>query len=190
MILGNVSIVFIGPQHVGKSTVGQLLSHMLDVPFLDSDALILSSNVSSEQTFSEIRELYKTKGKDEFQRLESHVYHDISPPFVLATGGGLASNSKAIDNLAQYHPKILLSSTSDVVWERIIQTGIPSYISHKDIRDMTDEEITLAQESFHKIFTERICVYRDIADITIDTLNKVPDEIVDEIYDKLSQNQL
>lgn len=189
MIEDNVSIVLIGPQHVGKSTVGELLSQLLDVPFLDSDTLILSTHMPTGKTFLNIRELYKIKGKEKFQQLESDVYRTISPPFILATGGGLASNTQAIANLAKHHPKILLSSTPDIVWERIIKTGVPSYISHKSILDMTNEELQLAQETFHKIFIERMHVYQEIADMTIDTLHKSSSAIANEVYDRLSNNR-
>lgn len=68
----------------GKSTVGQLAAASLDMPFKDSDALVVAREACN------ITELFARHGEDYFRDVEERLILEVlrGPCVVLATGGG------------------------------------------------------------------------------------------------------
>ena len=85
------SLVLIGFKHAGKTTIGQQLAEVLDVDFIDTDAVLLEKS-----GFRHIRELYQAVGEKDFRLMETNILKNISfdQLRVIATGGGKISNLK------------------------------------------------------------------------------------------------
>lgn len=79
----SVRAVLVGMPGVGKSTVGKLLAKDLELPFADSDALIVS------ETGQSIPEIFQTVGEEGFRRLEADIIARTLADFdgVLSLGG-------------------------------------------------------------------------------------------------------
>jgi len=78
-------IVLVGPMGAGKTTVGQLLSKKLRLPFKDTDAEIES------RTGADIPWIFDVEGEAGFRDRETQVLKDLLSDAVgvIATGGGI-----------------------------------------------------------------------------------------------------
>jgi len=63
----NKNLVFLGMMGSGKSSIGNLVSKKLDLPFIDIDNLVI------ENTGMSISEIFEKKGEDYFRNLEKKI---------------------------------------------------------------------------------------------------------------------
>ena len=63
----NKNLVFLGMMGSGKSSIGNLVSKKLNLPFIDIDNLIV------ENTGMSISEIFEKKGEDYFRNLEEKI---------------------------------------------------------------------------------------------------------------------
>lgn len=175
-------LVLIGPQHVGKSVVGRIIAQSLSIPFFDTDDLILAAN--KDKALS-IRKLYTILGETKFRREEVRQLSQLSSPYVCATGGGLASNESAWSYMSDIHKKILLVSTAEIVWPRIIDRGIPSYLELLTLEQASKADIERIKEQFFEVFNTRMQFYRKHADIIVDTIGLSPQQVTEKIIASL-----
>ena len=80
----NLNIFLIGPMGAGKSTIGRLLSHELNLEFIDSDREI------EARAGANIPWIFDVEGESGFREREESVIRDLCERdnIVLATGGG------------------------------------------------------------------------------------------------------
>lgn len=198
--------LLIGPQHVGKSTVGKQLATLQHIPFYDTDEGMLKNYIHESHAHNEynscpapntIGELYTQVGEQEFRTME---YKEITRIFslshacVCASGGGMADNTLVWDFISTLTTNshndarcviVLLQANPKVVWQYIIPHRIPAYISTKPIESMSDEEIHNHYTTFSTIFTRRMKEYEKYASIIINTEGKTPNIIAEEINNTL-----
>lgn len=140
------SIYLIGPMGAGKSTLGRHLSQVLDLPFYDSDKVIV------ERTGADIPWIFDMEGEEGFRRREEDVIDELTQRenIILATGGGAITRAANRENLAQRgcvfylwtpvqvqlartrHDKnrpLLQTKNPEVVLEKLMQERHPLYES-------------------------------------------------------------
>lgn len=80
----NEHIFLIGFMGVGKSSTSRLLSHMLNVKEVDTDAMVV------EKEGCQISEIFANKGEEYFRNLETGILDDIKEiePCIVSCGGG------------------------------------------------------------------------------------------------------
>jgi len=78
-------VFLIGMMGSGKSTIGRILSSVLDKEFIDMD-----SEIERVKGMS-ISEIFEKEGEKEFRRLEKNLLKELvrSDEIVVSTGGGL-----------------------------------------------------------------------------------------------------
>jgi shikimate kinase len=83
-------IVLIGFMGAGKTTVGQLLSGQLGLPFLDADAVI------EERAGCPVPQIFAVRGEPAFRELEHETIAGLlaGPRIVLALGGGAVEDAR------------------------------------------------------------------------------------------------
>jgi GTPase SAR1 family protein len=78
------TIILVGPQGVGKSTLSKALSEKLNIPVIGSDDFIDQGNWSSEETWSKGWEVRK---KNEFEGMISFLNKNLGNNVILDIGG-------------------------------------------------------------------------------------------------------
>jgi len=148
------SIFLIGPMGAGKTTIGRLLAKTIGIHFIDSDKEI------EKRTGVTIPMIFEYEGESGFRRRESEVIDELTleEGIVLATGGGsvmLPENRQWLENRGFV---VYLHCPVEKQLER----------THKDSnRPLLKTENP--RQRLTDLFTVREPIYRDMADVIIDT---------------------
>ncbi|WP_027389823.1 shikimate kinase [Chrysiogenes arsenatis] len=154
-------IILTGFMGSGKTSVGQLLAHKLNLPFVDLDHLIEQDEGRS------IREIFQTQGEETFRKLESKAIHKAlaEPRSVIATGGGALMIEENTRLLKQRGQMVYLQAEPETLWERV---------QWNDDRPLLEKHSTL--EAFSSLLQSRIPNYKQshfIIDVDHLTLEEV-----------------
>lgn len=170
-----MSIILMGIKHCGKSTQGRIISKKLSVPFFDTDDVIF------EMTGKTPRQIYTELGNEGFQEAEEKtcsfllekINSSAEKNAVIATGGGICGNKKALDVLKKIGTFVFLKTPERIASFRVLREisvaqdgtllNVPAFIAKKNPRSVAD-----AKKIFHDFFIERECIYEQLADVVID----------------------
>ena len=113
MMAGHV--VLIGLPGAGKTTVGRQLARRLQLPFVDSDAVI------EERLGCSIREFFAREGEEPFRDVEEAVLEELTrgEPCVLSTGGGAVLRPANRQRLRARGRVFYLRSTPEELMRRL-----------------------------------------------------------------------
>jgi XRE family aerobic/anaerobic benzoate catabolism transcriptional regulator len=167
-------IALIGLRGAGKSTLGAVLAHRLEAPFLELDRLI---EQESGVGLSAIFDLY---GQSGFRRLERRCLDQVIeryPRFVLATGGSLVSEPATFERLLTMCYTVWLRATPEEHMQRVIAQG--------DMRPMADNRESMSD--LKRILEVREPLYRK-ADLTIDTSDASVEDAVQIVERELRKD--
>lgn len=151
-------IALLGLRGAGKSTIGAMLAKQLDCPFFELDRLI---EKASGATLSGIFDLY---GQSGFRRLERRCLDEVltqNRRFVLATGGGLVSETATFQRLLASCFTVWLRAEPEDHMKRVIAQG--------DTRPMSKNPE--AMSDLKRILLEREPLYSK-ADLVVNTSDK------------------
>lgn len=164
------NIVLVGPMGAGKSTIGRLLSKELRLPFKDSDKEIES------RTGADIPWIFDVEGEQGFREREQAVIADLScgDPVVLATGGGAVMREANRLHLREGGRIVYLHASVDQQIERTARDRNRPLLQRDDPAKVLRELMAL-----------RDPLYREIADIIIETDERPPRMVVQEIIERL-----
>ncbi len=160
-------LVLMGIKHCGKSTVGRLIAKRRNVPFFDLDDE-LEYEFSPDRKFS-FREIYKKEGKSGFHGLEVKALKRIAglgmDNPVLSLGGGTVENTDAMNIVERLGLSVYLKEDEEVLFERIIRTGIPPFLEGDDPASV-----------FHSLYERRNSLYLSKADVIIQLDGRNPED--------------
>ncbi len=161
------NIYLVGFMGSGKSTVGKLLASKLDLTFVDVDKLI------EEKEKRSIKEIFEKEGEPYFRNLEKVEINNLSKSenYVVSTGGGLGAD---LDNMK------LMKETGYVVWLDVNLDTILERCKNDENRPL----LKLPLNDLEKLYEDRKKIYR-LANIRINADKKSPNQIVEEIINKL-----
>ncbi len=169
-------IILIGMKACGKTTVGKILSEKLNIPYIELDQEIEKRHFFHNKEKLSCREIFKRMGKIYFRNLETTVLSDFSKilsdkSYIFSCGGGtpLKNNNRKI--LRRMGTIIFLDTNKDVIWERILKDGIPSFFPNSED----------SKKALDDLLEKRLPVYRDLAKITVQIDREIPIDIADKI---------
>ena len=109
------NLVFLGMMGSGKSSIGNLVSKKLDLPFIDIDNLIVEN---AEMSISEI---FEKKGEVYFRNLEEKITLKTLKKInnVISLGGGGFINTKIRKEILTNHFSFWLNCDDSILIKRI-----------------------------------------------------------------------
>jgi len=111
----NKNLVFLGMMGSGKSSIGNLVSKKLDLPFIDVDSLIV------ENTGMSISEIFEKKGENYFRNIEEKITLKCLKKIknVVSLGGGGFINTKIRKEILTNHFSFWLNWDDTTLIRRI-----------------------------------------------------------------------
>ena len=111
----NKNLVFLGMMGSGKSSIGNLVSKKLNLPFIDIDNLIVKNAGMS------ISEIFIKKGENYFRNLEEKITLKSLKKIknVISLGGGGFINSKIRQEILANHFSFWLNWNESILIKRI-----------------------------------------------------------------------
>lgn len=166
---GNIFLV--GPMGSGKSAVGRRLATDLRLDFHDSDEEI------EVRTGVDISLIFDKEGEDGFRSRETAMIDELTEleGIVLATGGGTPVNRHNREQLVNRGTVVYLYTS---VGEQLRRTAKST---HRPLLQCDDPGAVLEQ-----LMQERDPLYREIADLTIETDGRQVASVAREIRQLLT----
>ena len=99
------TLVLVGMMGSGKTSVGKVLSKVLNVPFIDTD------NEISKDANRTISEIFERDGERVFRQAEARTIKRLlqGPPCVVSSGGGAFMSKENRDIISKFGVSILLT---------------------------------------------------------------------------------
>ena len=167
------SIALIGFMGVGKTTIGKLLTQNLgfDYKFIETDELI------TQEAGKSVSRIFEEDGEERFREYEISACKKASKlnKTIISCGGGVVLNKINVTNLKKNSYIVLLKATPEEIYERVMKDGIES-------RPLVNKEDP--KNEIEKILRVRSQIYRDAAEIIINTIGKKNKVIINEIVKK------
>ena len=166
------NIFLIGPMGVGKSTIGRVLANIMNLRFFDSDQEIESN------TGANIPWIFDVEGERGFRERERKMIRQLCKrqDIVLATGGGVI--------LAKQNREMLCSNGTVVYLTAPIKKLVDR--TRKD-KNRPLLQIDDPEQKIIELFNARNHLYKDTADIVIDTEGKKPQTVASEIKELIQK---
>ena len=154
----------------GKSAVGRQLSRLLHLGFVDSDDEIES------RTGVDIPFIFEKEGEDGFRKREARAIDDLTQRdgIVLATGGGAVVDPQNRSHLGARGFVIYLHTTVDQQLARTRKGRERPLLDSDDPRTILED-----------LMAVRDPLYRETADLTIETDGRKVRAVANEILDRL-----
>jgi shikimate kinase len=164
------SLFLTGPMGAGKSTIGRQLSKQLRMVFYDSDREI------ENRTGVDIPLIFELEGEQGFRKRERLVIDELTslPNIVLATGGGAILDADNRKHLAERGQVIYLYAS---VNQQLART--------KHDRNRPLLQTDNPRQRLEDLMRLRDPLYREIADLVVDTDGKRVMAVVNQIIRKL-----
>jgi shikimate kinase len=155
----------------GKSAVGRYLARALHLTFADSDDEIES------RTGVDISFIFEKEGEDGFRKREAVVIDDLSKMdgVVLATGGGAVIDADSRSRLGGRGFVVYLFTTVDQQLSRTRKGRERPLLENVDPR-----------EALEQLLAARDPLYREIADLVVETDARKVRSVADEIIEQVS----
>lgn len=166
----HANIILVGLMGAGKTTVGKLLARHLDKCFYDSDhEIVRRSGVT-------IPLIFEVEGEAGFRRREEAMIDELSSldNVVLATGGGAVLSEVTRAVLKARGMVVYLRGSVEELWQRT------RHDRNRPLLQTADPRARLRE-----LYAQRDPLYREVADVVIDTSRQNVNALVRQLEHKL-----
>lgn len=165
-------LVLIGPMAVGKSAIGQQLAQQLDIPYVDTDAVVVAAHGS-------IADIFAGRGEHAFREIEARTVAKAieaakQRQTVISLGGGAVLDS-GTQQLLEECTVIYLECDAATVADRI---------ARNTARPLLQGD---AMSRWEALFAARQPVYERLADIVMDVRSGSVAEIALRLEERLRE---
>lgn len=168
------NIFLIGPMGAGKSTIGRQLAQMLNMDFLDSDAVI------EERAGADIDWIFDLEGEAGFRKREEKILNELTQAqgLVLSTGGGSVISKDNRNVLSARGIVVYLETTVDKQYERTQRDKKRPLLQTED-----------PYQTLLDLAKVRNPLYEEIADITLQTDEQSAKVVAGQIIEMMDNLQ-
>ena len=165
------NVIFIGMPGCGKTTVISLYKQM-GKEVWDTDEYI-------ESLHGKISDIFMKFGEEHFRKLETEAVREICKKenCFISTGGGCVMCEENVR---------LFKDSGKIVY---LKAGIDTLLKRLEGDNSRPLLVGNKEERLTELFNRRAPVYERIADIVIDTDGLTPKEVLENISDKLKQEE-
>jgi shikimate kinase len=164
------SLALIGYRGSGKSSVAREIGSITGRPCVDTDEEV------TRRAGRSIAEIFAGEGEAAFRKLEAEVIVEtVAKRFgVISVGGGAVLDQQNVERLHSVAMIVYLTATPEELWRRIKTdpaTGQarPALTEHSGL------------EEIRRVLSQRGRLYERAADFIVDTMNKTPRQVAEEI---------
>lgn len=160
--------VLVGPMGAGKTTVGRVLAERWGVEVRDTDADVEAG------AGKPVSDIFVEDGEARFRELEREAVatalatHDG----VLSLGGGAVLDPATREALAGHRVVFLRVGLADAVRRVGLGTGRPLLLGN-------------VRSRVRQLLEERTPIYEAVATLTVDTDGRTPEQVADDIEERL-----
>lgn len=164
------NLFLIGPMGAGKSAVGKQLARMLHMTFVDSDDEI------EQRTGVDIPFIFEKEGEEGFRKREARIIDELSQGdgVILATGGGAVVDASSRSKLGARGYVVYLRTSVRQQLERTSKGRERPMLSNGNPEQVLADLMEL-----------RDPMYREIADLVVETDGRRVQVVASEIVDAL-----
>jgi shikimate kinase len=181
-----MSVVLMGMKHSGKSTVAKGIADRLGWRAIDTDEALMDLHERRTGRRLSCREIFRELGADGWASLEAQALAELSATLsndardaAIALGGRTAMNPNCRESIRTMGTLVLLEVEPDELYRRIVQSGLPPFLDTDDPRG-----------SFDALLTERLTLYRSLADVRVNCTDRTPDECVTAVLRAVDEDTL
>ena len=166
------SIVLIGFAGAGKSSTGKALARKTGLPRFDTDEIV------STRFGLPVAEIFARFGEEKFRDAETEALGRLSKtePAIVVTGGGIVLRPENVKMLRTLGRVVSLEADEETLFRRISQGATRPLLQTEDPR------ATLAE-----MLQVREPLYREAADVRLDTSRLTHDEAADAILTSIEE---
>ena len=163
------NLILTGFMGTGKTEVGRELARLLTMKLIDIDTEIIKSAKMS------INQIFEQFGEQKFREMETEMIEKVSREknVLISTGGGAVLRQENMDALKKTGIVISLMATPETIHRRTSGTSERPLLQVEKPLEKINELL-----NFRKPFYEK-------ADMMIDTEDKTPLQIAEEIIEKV-----
>jgi shikimate kinase len=167
------SIALIGFMGTGKTAVGKLLAEKLGKSFVEMDAEI------EKLAGKPVSSIFRDDGEPHFRKLEAQITASIASRknTVVACGGGIVLDKTNVFRLKQEYVIVGLSAAPADILKRISGEK-----GKRPLLDVADQGTKIGE-----LLKTRLPLYKEAADIIVETSGFDPTAVAQKIVDTLSE---
>jgi shikimate kinase len=164
------NVYLVGLMGAGKTTVGRQLARRLGKTFIDSDQEI------EARTGVRVATIFEIEGEPGFRAREARIIDELTglDNVVLATGGGVVLDARNRERLASRGFVVYLRAQPRDLWQRM---------RHDRTRPLLQTDDPLGR--LEELFRTRDPLYRELADLVVDTGRQGPGALVTQVLAEL-----
>lgn len=164
--------VLIGYMGAGKTTVGKALSKQTGKKFVDTDNMIV------KQMDLSINDIFDKYGEEYFRDLETKLLENLCQSLhncVISCGGGLPLREEN---------RSYLKRLGKVVYLNVNETDIMKRLKNDTTRPLLKGPKEEVKQRIHNMIEKRDPIYRDAADVIINTGKNKVEDVVSKIIEE------
>ncbi len=158
-------IYLVGFMGAGKSTVGEMISTQLDLPFVDLDDRIERMDKHT------VAEIFAERGEDSFRILETGALAALAaePPSVVACGGGIVIRDAN---------RAMLKQTGRVIYLKVSTAEALARVGDSDTRPLLSGASGATAVA---LLTAREVLYEAVSDAAVDTSGRHVEQVASDV---------
>lgn len=165
-----MNIILIGYRATGKTTLARLLAEKLGWQWIDADIEI------ERRAGKTISQIFAEDGEPAFRDLESRVIADLcgQNQLVIAAGGGAPMRPENRRAMKSSGKVVWLQASPQTIYQRM-------YTDPTTAQRRPNLTTRGGLEEIVELLAKREPVYRETADLTVNTEGKAPEALAEEI---------